>query len=198
MKKFAALFLVLSMAIMFCACDAALSVPIAAETEPTASPVPEATDAPIEAKVSEAPSVEAEILDNTIDLTANYDPQTIETDAGILVIRGYSIVPQGFEGFSVTQKYAGYSIFTVHVTLTVKGGKPKSCWFTFHTQAFQNGIDTESYGNAFSTDILPNTPVDLDLDFLVETATDPITFMVNTWGVSPKNVFTEVIELPQE
>lgn len=197
MKKFAALFLALSMAIMLCACGAAMSVPTAAETEPTASPTPDATDAPVDAEISDAPSAEAETSIKTIDLTVTHDPQTIETDAGILVVRGYSITPQGFDGFAVTKEYAGYSIFTVHVTLTVKGDKPKSCWFTFQTQAFQKGIDTESYGDAFLTDILPNTPVDLDLDFLVESATDPITFMVNTWGVS-KNVFTEVIELPQE
>lgn len=197
MKKFAALFLALSMVIALCACGAAPSVPIAAETEPTASPTPEAADAPIEAENPSAPSAEAETSVKTIDPKTNYDPQTIETDAGILVIRGYSIIPQGFDGFALTQECAGYSIFTVHVTLTVKGDKPKSCWFTFQTQAFQKGIDTLHYGDSFSTDILPNTPVDLDLNFLVESATDPITFMVNTWGIS-KNVFTEVIELPQE
>ena len=122
----------------------------------------------------------------------------IETDAGILVIRGYSIIPQGFKGFSNDHTYDNYSIFTVHATLTVKGDKPQSSWSTFQTQAYQNGIDSRRHTDfsktvLITTEILPNTPVNIDLDFLVPNSTDPITFMVKTWGIS-QIVFQEEIE----
>ncbi|MBQ3423568.1 MAG: peptidoglycan-binding protein, partial [Clostridia bacterium] len=124
--------------------------------------------------------------------------EVVDTDAGTLIIKGYAMDPGGFKGFSNTDAYDGYSIFTVHAVLTVKGGAPKSSWSTFHTQAFQNGVEARSHTDfdkdpLITTDILPNTPVAIDLDFLVESSDAPITFMVSTWGRS-KIVFREEVD----
>lgn len=157
-------------------------------------------DMPIEELKALRDRIDARIreLEGENAVESDYEPQTIETKDGILVIKGYSIIPQGFNGFSNDNKYDNYSIFTVHATLTVKGNEPKSSWSTFQTQAYQNGIDTRRYTDfskkvGITTKIMPDTPVDIDYDFLVETSTDPVTFMVKTWGKS-KTVFKEVVE----
>lgn len=129
----------------------------------------------------------------------DFEPVTIETDAGIMVIRGYSFSPKGFKGYSNTDEYDNYSIFTVHATITLKGEEPKSSWSSFQTKAFQNGIDARRYTDFskkthITTDLMPGSPVEIDYDFLVESPTDPITFMVRTWGHS-KTVFQQELEI---
>lgn len=46
----------------------------------------------------------------------------------------------------------------------------------------------------YDVDLLPGTPVDLDIDFLVKSDTEPVTFVVSTWGRS-KVVFQKEIDL---
>jgi len=41
---------------------------------------------------------------------------------------------------------------------------------------------------AITTPIMPNTPVKIDFDFLVESDSDPVTFIATTWG-KPKTLF---------
>ena len=124
---------------------------------------------------------------------------TIDTNAGTLVIRGYSITPQGFVDFTNDKQYGDQSIFTVHATLTVKADQPKSVWQTYKVQVFQKGVDVWGFCDTkkdvnYLTDLLPGTPVDLDIDFLVKSDTEPVTFVVSTWGRS-KVVFQKEIDL---
>ena len=116
---------------------------------------------------------------------SNFEPITLDCDDGTLVIKGYSFAPHGYQQNS--SQYNGYSIFTVHATIIVKGDETQSSWQTLHTQAYQNGIEAQRHSDfskkvRLTTDILPNTPVDIDYDFLVESDTDPVTFIVKTWG----------------
>jgi hypothetical protein len=124
---------------------------------------------------------------------------TIDTDAGTLVIRGYSITPQGFVDFTDDKQFGDQSIFTVHATLTVKADQPKSVWGTYKVQVFQKGVDVWGFCDTkkdvhYMTELLPGTPVDLDIDFMVKSDTDPVTFVVTTWG-TPKVVFQKEIDL---
>jgi len=64
---------------------------------------------------------------------------------------------------------------------------------------FQKGVDVWGFCDTkkdvnYLTDLLPGTPVDLDIDFLVKSDTEPVTFVVSTWGRS-KVVFQKEIDL---
>lgn len=144
----------------------------------------------LKAKIEKNSKANEDDNEKSSDVT-DYEIQTIESDSGKLEIKGYSFTPNGYKD--------GKSIFTVHATLTIKGSEPKCSWQTFHTQAYQEGIDTKRHTDfsksvLLTTDILPDTPVDIDYDFLVESKTAPITFIIQTWGKSI-TLFSEVVEI---
>ena len=143
-------------------------------------------DAIIEMLKAEKEKAAEELNEDVIEIS-DFEPITLESDDGTLIIKGYSFAPHGYQQKS--SDYNGYSIFTVHATITVKGDEAESSWSTFHTQAYQNGIDAQRHTDfskkvSIVTDLLPNIPVDIDYDFLVESPTDPVTFTVKTWGNS--------------
>ena len=128
-----------------------------------------------------------------------FEDITLDDKAGTLVIKGFSFQPKGFKGYSNTDKYNGYSIFTVHATITLKGEKQTSSWMSFCTQAYQNGIDCDRHTDfskrvGITTNLMPGTAVDIDYDFLVESPTAPVTFVVKTWGKA-KTLFQQEFEI---
>lgn len=145
---------------------------------------------------TDASKEEEPVPEPVVDANGN---RVVETADGKLVIKGYSFSPKGFKGYTNDHKYDNYSIFTVHATLTIKGTETKNSWSTFMTQAYQNGIDARRHTDfskkvSITTQLMPDKPVDIDYDFLVESPTDPITFMVKTWG-KPLTLLQEEIEI---